>query len=90
MSIKPNGQRLSPPPSPLQRAAVDADEEDYPEVKSVGIAQHPVTKVWAAMMITTRGSRVVHAETLPPQRSVELARLDAKELLLAALYREDL
>ena len=82
--MKPaNGVSMKPIPRPDGRLDVETEQ---PEVKSVGIMQHPKTKAWAAFVLVTQGDRVVRAEALDAHQNVEFARLDAKELLLAALY----
>ncbi len=74
---------------PVAPVEAEGEEENYPEVRTVGIVQHPQSKQWAAVMIVTRGDSVVQADALAPHNSVELARIDAKELLLATIYKQD-
>lgn len=63
-------------------------EPELPEVRTVGIAQHPKTKQWSAVVLRTRGDQVLDVEVIQAHNSIEYARLDAKELLLATIYQE--
>lgn len=85
MSGPRNGKELPP------RPARPIDEEEVVELHSVGIVRHPKTRQWVAYLMTTRGQNVERIDTLTPHSSIEHARLDAKELLIArVLYREGL